>query len=533
MTDKSQAELRPVKSDRGFHAKRSMGDRKAGGNDRRQHAAPFHPGRRDSRDAGRGRETHRKPAADAREDGALPAKPPKRRFQSKQDRADPEGGKQRKRESGPERRSGPKVDKIEGRTAGKMEEHTADRMEKHTEDRAKADTHRKADGENGAARKNKHGSRSAPSYEYNLVDATPEERKLILEGGIVDRINSLSLLCARNPSAENYKQLLFFAKGQRNDVIYLVLKNTRDLLKEHKVEDVYVKFKIIKSFEMGVKNQYIKDKVLEMVGVLIRASVYAEELTTVLVERLGEKGSALGIVEKELRSVYGRMGKLIDEGIEDFYYKNDNFHAQNNVLKMLNKLEFHESPGIFRFLDDALATVDRSYSAEQRDILSGLIIAGLSKAAYEGCTIQALETVKSRADSAKTAMATYRLLVKVRDSNSDSYALKIAKLNILRHTKHESEFLNLVAEHGSQALVVKLANTCFYHSEAYIAAVLMLVGKAVTDQRGLYSLFILGRHSHPVVRHLALRLLRKEKIAIYDPFDSVVMSSMAERLARE
>lgn len=383
------------------------------------------------------------------------------------------------------------------------------------------------------AEQHRNTARPTAAYEYNLVDATPEERTLILEGGVVDRINCLSLLCARNPSTENYKQLLFYAQNQRNDVIYLVLKNLRDLVKAKPAASPFIRTRIVRAFEKGAQNQYIKDKALEIVGVLIRAGVYEEELTLLLVDRLMEKGSTFRTVEKELRSVFFRNEQLLAENIEDSYYKNDNFRVQNNILKFLSGVELVSSAGLFAFYDQALCSVDEEYSAEQKDILINLILTGLNKTAYDGCSVSRVELVRTYVSTPRTIVSSLSLLYRIGDPFVESFALKAAKSNLLRNTKYEAEFLNAVAGRGSPSLISKLLGSCFFASVPYIIGILMLAAEKLPPAQSSPAAFIFIRHYHPVVRDVSLRLLRSMSISKYDPFDPVALRTMTDLLNRE
>lgn len=394
----------------------------------------------------------------------------------------------------------------------------------HGKDRhAHGDKHRK-DTHSDAKEK---AARSNPKIEYSLIDATAEEKALVLEGTIVDRVNCLTLLCARNPSADNYKQLLFFAENQRNDVIYLVLKNLRDLLKERIVEDCYIKGRILKSFERGVKNQYIKEKVIEIAGVLVRSGVYEEELLTLLTERLGEKDKALRLVHAGIKASFLKHGEFLMQGIEDFYYKNDNFRAQHSVLKFLAEVEFGGSGAAFGFYDQGLAALDAEYHANQRDLMLDLLINGLSRTAVPGSTITEIDLVRSYVGSAKTAISSMRLLKKIGDPFFETFVLRATKSALLRGTRHECALLNIVSEGVSRELLVKLLNSCFFFSPEYIVSLTMIASEQLESPALLFGLMLLARHYHPLVRSSAMRLLRREKVPCYDPYDRVVFEGMA------
>jgi len=360
-------------------------------------------------------------------------------------------------------------------------------------------------------------------HPYHLDDATHEEKELIINGTLNDKINCLALLCARNPSPENYKQLLSYVENQRNDVIYEVLKLLRDLIKERKVEDNYIKGRIIKSFEMGMKNLYIKEKVIEIVGVLVRAGIYDEEFLHILGERLGEKGKALTLVHTCLKSVFIRYEELILGIAEDFYYKNDNFRCQHATLKFLKDLEPVNKKAKFEFYNNALSAFDEDYPQEQRDLIMDLLINGLSVNASPKDTIHRINAVRGWVKSPRTIVSVLDLLLKIGDPHISIFVSKSLKSNLIRSRHYETQFLNLLRKIDDAAVIESAVNSCFYYSTEFIICVLLIASQKKINVGSSFGLYILGRHYHPAVRQYAMKLLHKEKMAIIDPYDRIAL----------
>lgn len=375
-------------------------------------------------------------------------------------------------------------------------------------------------------------TRSNPKFEYNLEDADENERDIVLNGTINDRINCLALLCARNPNEKNFKQLLMFCENQRNDIIYKTLKLVRDLCKNVKIESLYIKNRIIKSFEMGAKNQYIKDKVVEIIGVLIRAEIFPEELINVLISRLIEKGETLNIVENALKSCFIEYKSFIFEGIEDFYFKNDSFRCQHNILKFIQGLEITQDLKFFKFLDTALSTLDE-YPQEQKDQMVELLVNSLAKSFVEGETITNIEFLRSYVKTARSAMSVLSLLIKMSDSYTESYILKVSRTTLLRNTKYEPEFLNLIYTLENKDMFSKLVDNSFFYSVPTILSLMLIAHEKLVDTRYLFSLHIFMSHFNPLVRDVAKRLLNKEKIQKFDPFDKVYVEGQAKILGNK
>lgn len=370
-------------------------------------------------------------------------------------------------------------------------------------------------------------SRSSPRYEYNLDDADENERELILRGTINDRLNCLALLCARNPSEKNYKQLLQFCENQRNDVIYSTLKLVRDLIKEKSVENIYIKGRIIKSFEMGCKNQYIKEKTIEIVGVLMRADIYTEDFINILISRLIEKGKALTLVENALKSTFSVHEALIFEGIEDFYYKNDEFRCQYNLLKFIKNLEVSScKERFFSFYNQALSSLDE-YAKDQKDLMIELLVNGLSSTIYNDCRVDSIDLIRSYVKSPRSIISVLNLLIKTQDPYTESYVLKVSRTSILRNTKYEPEFLNMIFSIDNKDLFAKLIDNSFYYSVPSILS-LMFIGIAKQIEiNSMFSLRLFATHYNPVVRDIASKILNREKIIEFDPFDTVYLENLA------
>lgn len=449
-----------------------------------------------------------------------------------------------------DRRSGKISDKRskERRSDGKSEERSDRKIEKHNNEeiginrRNEARDSNRSDEErsnhkneersnhrnnrNEERSNNNEKKRRNVKLSYVLDDADKNEKELILNGTISDRLNCLALLCTRNPSEQNYKQLLQFCENQRNDVIYTTLKLLRDLIKEKLPESNYIKNRIIKSFEMGCKNQYIKNKVLEILGVLCRAEIMTEPFINILISRLIEKGETLKIVENTLKTLVGRYGEMIFAGIEDFYYKNDNFRIQHNVMKFLDELNQNIS---FDFYNNALNSLDE-YPQEQKDQMIDLIVTGLSKTVSPGDTILSINLVRNYIKSARSIISILNLLSKTEDPFTETYVLRVSRTTILRNTKYEPEFLNLVYKLQNKELFSKLVDNSFYFSVQSILALLLMANEKKVEISRMFSLHLFSKHYNPVVRNLAVRMLKGEKIATFDPFDSVYVDSMSRTL---
>lgn len=397
------------------------------------------------------------------------------------------------------------------------------------------------------------------NIEFNLEDAKDTEKELILNGTIKDRLNALALLCIRNSSETNYKQLLSFCENQRNDVIYMTLKLIRDLIKEEKtkieqnakkakskekestsiLDNYYIKGRIIKCFEMGAKNQYIKDKTVEIIGVLIRSGIFEEELIDILISRLIEKGKTLSLVENALKSVFQIYEEQMYHGFEDFYFKNDNFRNQYGLLKFLSTLDILSSKMVnnfFEFYNSALSNLD-DYPQDQKDLMIELLVNGLSSTITsdpdKSYTINKIDLIRKYVKTPISIISCLNLLIKTKDPYVESYILRVSRTSILRSTKYEPEFLNIIMKIESGILFAKLINNSFHCTVSYVLAVMMLGSSKNIDFKELYSLCLFEKHYDPLIRDMALKLKNGEKIQTFDPFDKIYLDGLVRTLQKK
>lgn len=425
------------------------------------------------------------------------------------------------------------------------------------------------------------------NFEFHLEDAKDEEKELIIKGTIKDKLNTLALLCARNPSEANYKQLLMFCENQRNDVIYMTLKLLRDLIKEEKnkmennkseeklkkvkksntedksrerkfkkdkkstfddknslsnsiLDNYYIKGRIIKSFEMGVKNQYIKDNVVEIVGVLIRSEIFAEEFIDILISRLIEKGKTLVLVENALKSVFAMYEEQMYYGFEDFYFKNDNFRHQHSLLKFIQNLDLLNSKMsklFFNFYNQALSNLEE-YPQDQKDLMIELLVNGLAstikinddnKDLYK---IEKIDLIRKYIKTPRSIISCLNLLLKTNDLHLENYVVKASKTSLLRNSRYEPEFLNMIIKIESKDMFKKLIDSSFSNTVASIISYMILGYFKGVNINEMFSLRLFTKHYHPIVRDLAYRILKGDKIQMFDPFDKVFLDGMIRTLEK-
>jgi hypothetical protein len=375
--------------------------------------------------------------------------------------------------------------------------------------------------------------RPVPPVMNRLLDASKIEKELIFRGTVRDRIDTLTLLVERNPSPENYKSLLSYVENQRNDVIYHALKNIRDLLVSKKgVADPYIKQRIVKSFEINMKNKYIKKKVVDLVHSLLHTGILFLELIHCFVDKIGDKKELSAYVVQKLQPLFPCHEEILLDSLEDFYFKNDHFRARHAALELMAGLECSNRGKMFQIFDAILSGFHKNIPEEQRNILLEDVIMGLGKNITNE-KITRIELIREATYTEKTILYGLRVLTVVDDPEAVSFLAQALRSNKMRDSQRLPDFLNTIDElgrkRGRNEFYRELIDTSFLYTHQYVVAVLVICaearGKRLSGLSEFYGLRLLCLHWHPVVRKLALQLIRGETVYPIDPFDRVALCS--------
>ncbi|EOB15531.1 hypothetical protein NBO_2g0023 [Nosema bombycis CQ1] len=397
------------------------------------------------------------------------------------------------------------------------------------------------------------------------------EKKILVSGTIKDKINVLSLQIERNPSTENWKNLLVYAENQRNDTIYETLKNIKDLLiSKGEVKDWYVKQRIVKTFEINLKNIFIKFKVLKLVYQLLKNNIYFLELIYPFLNKLGDKKELEDFVIENCKSLFFIQKEIILENLEDFYFKNTNFKSRYSLLKLIGEVEVDLEIYI-KFGEG----IDLNLPEEHLKILLKLLLNGMALSlevkndevkddegkvdegkACKGTTplkepkpkkTPLKEPKPKETTSLKNTLPPFLTSITLPDhiisllhfsSSYSELALPIFKIiyftkppctreilqKILAHPPTE-ELLSLVFKYVLETQDKKMLKFLFNRSLLYkkemVLAILYLINRNKVDLENYYGLSLLLNHYSLVVRKTVLNLLNKKGIREIKPFDLI------------
>ncbi|KMV66589.1 hypothetical protein M970_020650 [Encephalitozoon cuniculi EcunIII-L] len=375
--------------------------------------------------------------------------------------------------------------------------------------------------------------RPCPIQGREFPDATKIEKDLLMHGTVKDRVDVLTLLVGRNPSAENYKNLLAFCENQRNDVHYYVLKNIKDLLISKKeVQNPYIKQRIVKSFAANLRNQYIKQKVVRLVYKLLEARVLFVDLIHLFINKLGDKRDMSDYVIDKLHLLVPGNEEVVLDGVEDFYFKNDLFRSRHVALRFLARLECENREKAFGVFNSILRDFNENIPEEHRNILLEDLVIGLGKNMGSE-KICRTDIIRKAVHTEKMTFYGCKVLFGCRDGGVLLLFRNAVKSHKMRNSKYLPEFLNMVHEaasmHKDREFYRFLLDTSLLYTPEYIISILIICSEARKDGidgfDNIPSLRVLTVHYHDVVRRFALQLISGEMVLPFDPFDNMSLLS--------
>ncbi|EPR79681.1 hypothetical protein SLOPH_2340, partial [Spraguea lophii 42_110] len=169
------------------------------------------------------------------------------------------------------------------------------------------------------------------------------EIKLFDEGTFKDKINTITLSIIKNNYDINIiYYLISYALEGRNENILYALSNIKDIILDNIsiLNNFRLRTKIIFSFRKNIKNQFISQKVAELVYEIVGSGVLVEELLPNFIDKIGNKKEYSKYIDTCV-SMLCRNGISINDN------KNLNEEDDNNeVIKSDNNEEVNEDEEI-------------------------------------------------------------------------------------------------------------------------------------------------------------------------------------------
>ncbi|WUR04266.1 pumilio domain-containing protein [Vairimorpha necatrix] len=369
------------------------------------------------------------------------------------------------------------------------------------------------------------------------VKLTKLETEILHKGTIKDKINLLTLICSKNPSDFNYKNLMFYTENQRNDVIYLTLKNIKDLLISKGVpENIYIKQKITKCLEINVKNTFIKTKVLRLIYELLKNNILFVELIYSFINKIGDKKDIETYVRENLMSLYNINEEVILYNVEDFIFKNMNFKCINSILKFLGSVTPSDKNKIIDLYKSILDNL-HEFKDEQKNIITENCLEQLSSVLElidepKIFMDKNLENIlRNNWSTDKAAFSSVKILFLCQSELLKTFIIKLLKNLYFYKSKDIKviyQYIVKIFDHDKDTSFIKeiFNSAIFYKKDFLIGMLSILIKNKIGD---IYSLEIIENHYSVIVRKMVKTILNKEyEIIQLDPFDNIQIEAYEE-----
>ena len=128
--------------------------------------------------------------------------------------------------------------------------------------------------------------------------------------------------------------LLSFTENTHNDIKLLVCKNLLGILIEFRtIKDDYILNRIVTTFEIQARNDYIKQSIHNIIYKLIDYDIYINEFLPIIIDT-----KHISVLLKD-----DKHSDVIIDKIEDGFYKKDSFKCRNNLLKLIRGIKCKNS----------------------------------------------------------------------------------------------------------------------------------------------------------------------------------------------
>lgn len=383
----------------------------------------------------------------------------------------------------------------------------------------------------------------------DVAGADEIERDILEKGTVKDKVNTLTLLVARDPQNDDaFSRLLDMCGGQRNDVVLYILTNATDLILNGFFPLDKKKFKRI--LEEQARNRFIQNKVIRLIYALLKKGVLVGDTLHIFINRLGAKDCSY--VMEKLEMIYYRSRDQVLKELRTFYYKYSDLRGRNNVMKLLNTvcgrecLEFFAE--VFNGLDlDGKGTqseklVERSINGiykllvlgnEHVEVVAQVVAKTGETNGKKSSTVSedGVSKVPLRIDVAKLVQCCKKKRIAVRSLSILSKVSGAAFMEILMRSlgreslDSQAEYLNMIydsVKENKPLVVERLMNAAIHMSPEFICGSIVLM-KAF-GVRLPHVEALLASHFSPAVRYL---LIEDVSVDPFKPEDFKKLESIA------
>lgn len=366
---------------------------------------------------------------------------------------------------------------------------------------------------------------------------TPLEREMITSGTKKDKIDVLTLIIEKNPDNcfEELNQLLEMAQDDRNDTVYYILKNVKDLLCSKLVltpEFTRLKRKLVNTFEYYLKNQYIKSKVTKLIYTLLSKNILFIDLIYIFINKLGDKKETSSLVVDYIEKLYmlGLNRDIIKFGLEELYQRD--IKARKKILEAMGKIANHDNDSgkinllFYQALRNKEYTDKTKFEKTLENILQTFLkdVGSISKEEFDETLL--LQDYKLQSLNYHILLFLY----KYKSGHFYKTLLNYVRKDKMVGYKNMVDYMNLIYEYLASDedegkkynLIESLLSGAIFYDDKYIMSLLIIFSKIITEKSDYGSLHILTvylMHSNPVIRLLVQQIIDKTTLNVFNPFD--------------
>lgn len=362
----------------------------------------------------------------------------------------------------------------------------------------------------------------------DVAGADEIERDILEKGTVKDKINTLTLLVARDPQNDDaFSRLLDMCSGQRHDVVLFILQNATDLI----LNGFFPldKKKLKRILEEQARNKFIQNKVIRLIHELLRKGVLVGDVLHIFINRLGAKECRF--VMEKLETLYHRSREQVLKELRTFYYKYSDLRGRNNVMKLLNVVCGRECLGFFIEVFNDLDLYGKGTQSEKllERSVSGLYkllvldsdhAEAVAQEAADACGAGGSKSSAApagvdgeapRLDVAKLVLCCKKRRVAVRALSILSKVSETAFMETLMRSlgreslDSQAEYLNMIydsVKENRPLVVERLMNTALHMNAEFVCGVIILM-KAFSVRLPRIEALLAG-HFSPAVRYLLI-----------------------------
>lgn len=375
---------------------------------------------------------------------------------------------------------------------------------------------------------------------------TEMEKELMQKGTKKDKVTTLCLIIERNPNNcyEELNSLLELCQNERNEFVYFVLKNIKDLLLSKLVLDetfLPLKRKLVNTLEFYCSNMFIKKKVIGLIYDIVAGNVLFRELIFILINKLGDKKEISTMVGKYIGNLHklGVNNELLLFGLEDFYQRDTK--SRRNVMHLMNYINrTTDKPNNLKVICYNDLFNDTTKNRDEFEKTLENIITGFldHPASIEEDDIDESLVLKVF-NNANLNYLVLLFLFKRDSTHFHSHLLKIIRSLKMRDFKNLQSYLNLIISYlanedntGIKVRILEsLLSSAFLYSEKYLLSVLLIASKVIGEDNDsfndLYALMPYKGNSNKLVAFISGTILENNKIEFFDPFNESDLKRMA------